>query len=174
MWTTHRLGLSAREATLGSGQHALNAAVMLGQCLSVLCLAAPATSFSGNATRWMWLLQRLAQPLAFFLQTTLTVEGLPCKTVLHSLTAIAGETLQDQVRTDLSRVQHPQRKKMTLVRPRATKSSGPVLQLAASACLRFDWPAIDPHLGCSPWANANQHTLEHPGVSPRLSGSGSP
>ena len=44
-------------------------------------------------------MQRLAQSLAFFLQTTLAIEGLPCSTVLRSLTAIAGETLKDQVLT---------------------------------------------------------------------------
>ena len=35
--------------------------------------------------------------MTFFLQTSLAVQGLPCTTVLQSLTAIAGETLKDQV-----------------------------------------------------------------------------
>ena len=50
------------------------------------------------------IVQRLAQPLrrglvVSFLDTSLSIAGLPCVTVLQSLTAVAGETIKDQVHT---------------------------------------------------------------------------
>ena len=42
-------------------------------------------------------LQRMAQSLGFFLQTGLFTAGLPCNTVLQSVTAVSGETVKDQV-----------------------------------------------------------------------------
>ena len=42
-------------------------------------------------------LQRMAQSLGFYLQQALFTAGLPCETVLQSLTAVTGGTLEDQV-----------------------------------------------------------------------------
>ena len=41
--------------------------------------------------------QRMAESLGFFVAASLATAGLPCTTTLLSLTAIAGETLKDQV-----------------------------------------------------------------------------
>ena len=85
---TIALGLmpsSPYHKTLFCRCHAQYAKLLSGMC-SGLC--------SAICLRTM---QRLALPLGVFLQTSLAAAGLPCIIAMQSLTAVAGETLMDQV-----------------------------------------------------------------------------